>query len=174
MDDFTPLTSPDHWLGWLGENPAQMVRDAIEESLQQQVPTARLEWVRLLGEAEFLTGGKKMPDEPTKIIATRAALAVEFVLKVSSDVGTEQLRGVFSWVARGLDGERHDRTHLDLDVAMEWAADMLKARIYDWDVFGAPGPDEEGTEDKPPQANLPLDEPPAPPKRSWQFWRKKS
>ena len=167
MDDFTHLTSPDHWLGWLGDDPAQMVRDAIERGLQKQVPTARLEWVHLIGDAKFLTGGKKIPDEPTKMIATRAGLAVEFELEVSSDEGTEQLSGVFSWAARGLDGERHDRTYCDLDVDMEWAAEILRSRIYDWDVLGSAVSGEEAKE------NSPMDAPPAPPKRSWQFWRKK-
>ena len=170
-DDFSPLTQPDHWLGWLGDNPSQMVRDAIEESLQQQVLTAHLEWVRLLGEAEFLTGGKKIPNEPTKMMATRAALGVEFELEVSSDHGIHQLRGVFSWVTIGLDEKRHDRTFLALDVDMEWAAEMLRSRIYDWDVFGKPNSDEAKTQ-KSANKDSPVDEQPTQSKRPWHFWRK--
>jgi hypothetical protein len=80
-DDFTPLTSSDHWLGWLGDDPAQAVRGKIEGILREQVSTARLEWIRLLGEPYYLTGGRRMPDETSKIIVTRAALAVSFELR---------------------------------------------------------------------------------------------
>lgn len=113
-DDFSPLTKPDHYLGWLGDDPARAVRGEIEHSLQQQVPTAALRWVCLQGEPYFLTGGRRPPDDPDRLILTRAALAVSFELEVDASEKTEQLRGVFSWVAAGLDAERRDRTYLDL------------------------------------------------------------
>lgn len=132
-DDFTPMTAAGHWLGWLGDDPAKAVRDEIEGILRQQVPSARLAWVRLTSAPEYLTGGRRIPDEPDKIILTRAALAAPFVLEVHSDRGTEQLTGVFSWVAAGLDGERRDRVHFDLGAEFEWAAEQLKSRIYELD-----------------------------------------
>jgi hypothetical protein len=134
-DDFTPLTEPDHYLGWLGDDPAAAVREQMESILRKQVPTATLDWVRLVGEPEFLTGGRKLPDDPSKLIITRAALAVPFTLQVSSEDGTEWLRGVFSWVAVGLDGgQRRDRAYFDLDAEMEGAKEQLVARIYELDA----------------------------------------
>ncbi|MCU0492188.1 MAG: hypothetical protein MUD01_11400 [Chloroflexaceae bacterium] len=129
-DDLTPLTESKHWLGWLGDDPTQALREEIEHMLQRQVPTARLEWLRLTGEPAFLTGGRRRPDDETKIIVIRAALAVPFVLLVRSEGRADELQGVFSWVATGLDDERHDRAFLDLDAAMDWATDMLKTRMY--------------------------------------------
>ena len=135
-DDFTPLTEPDHYLGWLGDDPAAAVREQIEGVLRQQVATAKLDWVRLVGEPEFLTGGRRMPDDLGKLILTRAALAVPFTLQVSSEGRTDLLRGVFSWVAVGLDGgQRRDRTYFDLDAEMDRAKEQLVERIYE---LGAP------------------------------------
>jgi hypothetical protein len=133
-DDFTPLTEPDHWLGWLGDDPARAVREQIEGMLRQQKATARLDWVRLLGEPHFLTGGRKLPDEPTKIVVTRAGLAVAFELQVWSEGGLDRLRGVFSWVA-ALDGaDRRDRVWLDLGDDAKSAPERLTARIYELDA----------------------------------------
>lgn len=155
-DDFTPLTQSDHWLDWLGDDPEQAVRGEIESALRQQVPTAALDWVRLVGSPQFLTGGRKRRDAPNMILATRAALAVQFELQVHCEDRQDKLRGVFSWVTTGLDAERKDRTYLDLDVEMEWASEMLTARIYEWD------------------ASAPPEESPTGQRSWWNFWRKKS
>jgi hypothetical protein len=133
-DDFTPLTGSNHWLGWLGDDPAAAVRDEIESILRKQVATSTVEWIRLVGEPYFLTGGRKIPEEPSKMIVTRAALAVAFELEVRADEHVEQLAGVFSWVAIRLDGERRDRIHFDLNADLEWASDQLKARLYEMDA----------------------------------------
>jgi len=137
-DDFAPLTTSDHWLGWLGDNPARAVRSEIELILRQQVSTAHLEWVRLLGKPHYLTGGRKLPDDPGKVIVTRAALAVPFELQVRSAGGVEEVRGVFSWVASGLDGTRRDRVYFDLDAELAWASEQLTLRIYELDVPSEP------------------------------------
>ena len=132
-DDFSPLTQANHYLEWLGPDPAQAVRHEIESMLQKQVPTAVLEWLRLEGHPEFLTGGREQPGDPAKIILTRAALAVAFTLEVRSEEQTEQLKGVFSWVASGLDTARKDRAYLDIGIDIAWASDLLKERIYEID-----------------------------------------
>jgi hypothetical protein len=134
QDDFSTLTSRDHWLGWLGDDPGSAVRREIEGILQKQVPSARLEWVRLVGEPEFLTGGRTHPSDPNTMIATRAGLAVAFELKVDSDSAAEQLRGVFSWVVCHLDGDRRDRVYLDRNLDIAWAGEELKLRLYEIDV----------------------------------------
>ncbi|MBV9470074.1 MAG: hypothetical protein JO316_25545 [Abitibacteriaceae bacterium] len=155
-DDFTPLTQSGHWLDWLGDDPAQAVRGEIESALRQQVPTATLDWVRLTGSPEFLTGGRKRRDAPDMTLVTRAALAVPFELQVRSADRQDYLRGVFSWVTTGLDAERKDRTYLDLDVEMAWASEMLTVRIYERDA-PAEHPEE-----------------PPPNQRSWwKFWHQK-
>ena len=133
-DDLTPLTSADHWLGWLGDDPGLAVRDEIEGALRHQVPTATLDWLRLHGKPYFLTGIRKLQDDPETAITTRAALAVAFELEVRSEGKVEQLNGVFSWVAAGLDGERRDRVYFDLGADMEWASEQLKGRIFQIDT----------------------------------------
>ncbi|MCH9686541.1 MAG: hypothetical protein K0V04_34225 [Deltaproteobacteria bacterium] len=132
QDDFTPLTSPDHWLGWLGDDPAKAVRDAIESILQQQVATSSLQWIRIHPDPHFLTGGRRDPDDAGKVIVVRAALAVAFTLAVGDGEGqVHELTGCFSWVAGGLDADaRVDRTHFDLDMDLAAAGEALQERIY--------------------------------------------
>lgn len=115
MNDLTLLTSTDHWLGWLGDDPAQAVYKEIEGLLRQQASTAKLGSLKLLEEPYFLTAGRKVPESPQQIIVTRAAFAIPFELEVESEGKSDRLRGVFSWVASGLDGERCDQLHFDLD-----------------------------------------------------------
>lgn len=112
------------------------MRSEIESILRQQVPTAKLEWIHLLGEPEFLTGGRKVHGEPNKLLLTRAALAVAFTLEVRSEGRVDRLEGVFSWVAAGLDAERRDRCHFDIGAAMAWASEILQERIYELDSPG--------------------------------------
>lgn len=132
-DDFHVLTSPDHYLGWMGDDPATAARREIEGLLRRQVPTATLRWVRLYGEPAFLTGGRRDPDNPNLMVLTRAALAVSFELEVRSANGTERLCGVFSWAASGIDSARceHERVYLDIDAEMDWATDQLRLRILE-------------------------------------------
>ena len=92
-----------------GGDPSQAVRRESEALLGAQEPSARLDWIRLVLEPAFLTGGRKVPEDPDKIIVTRTDLAAPFELQLSSDTGIHQLRGVFLWVALGFDGAARPR-----------------------------------------------------------------
>jgi hypothetical protein len=130
-DDFARLESPDHWLGWLPDRPGPAVRAAIEQVLDTQVPGSVLEWVKVVDEPVFLTAARRLPDDPDRVIATRAALAVPFALGVRPpDADAEILTGVFSWAAGGLDDEREDQVWLDLGMSRDDAETALKERIY--------------------------------------------
>lgn len=132
-DDFSSLDPNEHWLGWLGEDPARAVREAAEAMLEAQVAGARVEWMQLVDKPRYLTGGKRTPDGK-KVQVTRAGLAAPFVLSVRDPSGhVEELRGILSWVASGLDGARRDRTFLDLNKELAWAEKELEARIYEID-----------------------------------------
>jgi hypothetical protein len=132
QDDFAALTGVDHWLGWLGDDPAAAVRGAILDCLVQQVPTAELEWVKILEKPRFLTGGRRSPDDEGSIVVTRAGLAASFALSVVGGRKREVLTGAFSWAAGGLDrpGERTSRVWLDLWTGLDDAEGMLRERIY--------------------------------------------
>ncbi|MET9674681.1 hypothetical protein ABZY68_16530 [Streptomyces sp. NPDC006482] len=141
-DDFAKLTEPDHWLGWLGEQPAAAVRDSIAEILDQQVPGAALEWIKVVDAPRYLTGGRPQPDDKGHLIVTRAGIALPFALSVTSPGRRREiLQGVFSWVAVRLDqpGNRKDQVWLDLRVDLDWAETELRNRIYL--VGQAPAPD---------------------------------
>lgn len=133
QDDFGKLTDPDHWLGWLGDDPAAAVRKGIEESLRAQVADAVVEWVKILETPRFLTGGRQRSEDEEVMVLTRAALAAPFALSVhSAQHGRSVLLGVFSWAAVNLapPQTRKDRHWFDLGVGLDWAGERLQERIY--------------------------------------------
>ncbi len=79
MDDVTARTARDHWRDWLGGDAGQAVRREIaavlRAQLRAQVPSARLDWARVVLEPALLTGGRNVPEDPDTIIVTRAGLA---------------------------------------------------------------------------------------------------
>ena len=136
QDDFGKLTDPDHWLGWLGDDPATAVRQGIEESLRAQVADAVVEWVKILETPQFLTGGRRHSEDDQVMLVTRAALAAPFALSVyTTQHGRSILLGVFSWAAVNLvpPEVRKDRHWFDLGVELDWARERLQGRIYEVD-----------------------------------------
>jgi hypothetical protein len=131
-DDFGPLVAAGHWLGWLPGDPVSAVRVTLEELITDQVPGSVVEWVKVIDEPAFLTGGRRLPDDPGRIIATRAALALPVALGVRAPYsGPETLVGVFSWAASGLDGpgDRRDQVWIDLGMERTEAEQLLRERI---------------------------------------------
>ncbi|MCE3033016.1 hypothetical protein [Streptomyces sp. CMSTAAHL-2] len=132
-DDFAELTESRHWLDWLGEQPAVAVRESIPGILDEQVPGAVLEWVKILDAPRYLTGGRPQPGDADRMIVTRAAVALSFALSVTGPGGRrEVLQGVFSWIAVGLDrpGERKDQVWFDLRAGLDRAEAHLRERIH--------------------------------------------
>ena len=134
-DDLSQLTDTSHWLGWLGDDPAAALRASVVDVLTGQDADAELEWLLIVDVPEYLTGGRKDPDDSSKLIMTRAGLAAPFALSVRSADGTrEVLWGAHSIVAVGLDegaSEHIVRAWFDLWSTLEDAAERLRARVYD-------------------------------------------
>jgi hypothetical protein len=130
-DDFSKLVEAGIWLEWLGANPSATLRRHVERLLQEQVEGSVVRSFRVTDAPRFLTAGRPVEDGAGQVAVTRAALATPFELQVSAPDGQlHDLRGVFSWVSSGLDGTgRTDRTFLDLDAELDWAAKELQQRL---------------------------------------------
>lgn len=144
QDDFSALTGSGHWLGWLGDEPGQVVRDSIELTLAQQVKGAEIEWLKFVGEPELLTGSQPpLPDEPDRSQVVRTGLAVQFELSVAQPSGRLSLRrgsrrevltGVYSLAVAGMDEpEARERSWLDLGATMEQIGPLLESRLLELD-----------------------------------------
>lgn len=130
QDDFAKLTSPHHWLGWLAAEPASAIRAELARALSEQVAGAVLEWVKVIEDPSFLTGGLRREDDA--VIVVRAGLAVPFALSVVTPSERHILTGTLSWVATSLHrpGERRDRTWFDVGMSQSEAATELERRLY--------------------------------------------
>ncbi len=139
QDDFTRLESSHRWLGWLPDTPGAAVRSSVERIIVAQVPGSALEWIKVIDDPAFLTGGRRIPDDPTRVIVTRAGLAAPFALSAQPPTGPrEVLTGVFTWVAHGLDTpkSRRDRVWFDVGMTARQAEELLQQRIYEPEPAG--------------------------------------
>ena len=128
-DDFSPLLEADHWLGWLGLDPAALIREEVADILRTQDEGSELRWLRITDTPRFLTGGK--PGDG-KVVVVRTGLAAPFELVVKAGNGEDfRLTGIFTWVAGGLDAERADRVWLDLGMDLAAGEAALATRIYE-------------------------------------------
>jgi hypothetical protein len=131
-DELSALTSPDHWLGWLGDDPGRAVRDLIEETLTDQVAGAELEWLKFTGEPKFITSARPLPDEPNKMQMLKAALAVQFALSVKAPTGgRDLLLGTFCLAFTGMDDPETARQQswFDLGATIEQIGPLLEDRL---------------------------------------------
>jgi hypothetical protein len=135
-DDFGRLEAPGRWVGWLPDPPAPAIRSSIERILAEQVPGSSVEWLKVVANPAYLTGGRRLADDPTRVRVTRAAVAVPFALCVRPPTGLREiLTGVFTWVAASLDTpNRQDRVWLDLGMTQTEAQSLLRQRIYELDA----------------------------------------
>lgn len=78
QDDLSLLTKPDHFLGWLGEDPSAVIRDQLEEIFKQQIATAWLGQLIVTAPPRFLTGARRYEEHenlPTQEEITAAITA---------------------------------------------------------------------------------------------------
>jgi hypothetical protein len=139
QDDFAKLTGSDHWLEWLGDDPATAVRTSVAEILEEQVAGAALTWFKIVDEPKFVTAGRRSPDDPELLIVTRAGMAAPFALGVAKpgpDGGLEILWGVFSVAVVGIDrGDKaRSRVWFDLWTGLDEAEQELRGgRLMEFD-----------------------------------------
>jgi hypothetical protein len=130
-DDFAKLTGGGHWLGWLGDDPAATIRDSVAGILGGQVAGATVPWMKIVDEPRYRTAGRPVPEDPDRVLVTRAGLAASFALGVDSPSGGEILWGVYTVVVVGLDAAAHSRVWLDLWTDLDAAEERLASRLYE-------------------------------------------
>ena len=130
-DDLSRINPREHWLAWIGDDPAHDIREQLEQMLAKQVPGSTIERMRVTADPYYLTGGRKTSDGK-RVIVTRAAICIAFELVARSPTRGETLTGAFSWAAGGLDGQvRRDRVWLDIGRDFASACEELKLRLYE-------------------------------------------
>lgn len=135
-DDFAKLTESNFWLVWLGDDPAGAVRESVAEIVDAQVAGTILEWMKILEEPRFLTIGRHSPDDPEKLIVSRAGMAAQFAAGVRAPAGRREiLWGVYSIAVTGLDrpGAARGQVWFDPRVRLGWAEEQLRIRLDEID-----------------------------------------
>ncbi len=135
MNEFKKLIPTEHMLKWLSDKPYEQIISQIESMLGQQVPGSKIIRFSVNSEPDWLSGGRKNPEDEAKVILVRAGVAFEFALIVQTSVSQmDDLSGVFTWCAVNLDvpGDVKQRYWLDIDESLETFGSKgeLKDRIY--------------------------------------------
>lgn len=126
-DDFSPLLEAEGFWDWLGDDPGAGLKASALDVLQQQVPGSRIAWMKVLEPPESLLAGVQDGDSMT---VTRAGVAMSFALAAVTPSDEQHvLTGAMTLVARDLDGDRIDRTWLDIGGDLSTAKDLLRERI---------------------------------------------
>ncbi len=133
-DDLSKLESTQHMFKWLADEPYAFIRSNIEGLLREQVADSRLVVLRATSDPHWLSGGRKMEEDDTKMVLMRAGVAFEFDLTVEAQGKTHRLTGVYTWVCVHLDepAKRQQRVWLDISGTLaQFGTDgELKTRIY--------------------------------------------
>lgn len=132
-DDFSLLEKTNRWLGWLGDQPVDVIRNQVIELLSEQVPGCVVESVKVVRDPLFLTAGRRVGPGGKSAIVTKAALSVKFdIFVLDPPCGVrERVVAALSWVAVGLDRaeDRNDRIWFDVGKDSEKANSLLRSRL---------------------------------------------
>ncbi|WP_020519715.1 hypothetical protein [Catelliglobosispora koreensis] len=130
-DDFSKLLEPDHWLGWLGDDPAQAIRESVEEIIAEQVPGAVIEWMKITDTPKFLTAGRRDESDSSQLIVTKTGIAAPFAVGVRSIVERDILWGVHTIVIVGMDDPdtARSRVWFELRAPLDEAEKQLPVRF---------------------------------------------
>ncbi|WP_203924677.1 hypothetical protein [Rugosimonospora africana] len=94
--------------------------------------------MKITDEPKYLTSGRRTPDDPNKLIVTRAALAAAFAIGVDAPSRNyEILWGTYSIAVVGLDhAEARNQVWFDLWTVLDQAEQHLRARIMEVQLPG--------------------------------------
>ena len=130
-NNFKKLDDTKHMLEWFSEEPYVEILQSVEQMYIKQESSSNLLEFNVVSEVQWLSAGRKTKDA-NQVILVRAGVAFlsEFTLKDNN--GTYHLKGVFTWVARGLDTEVKQQKWMDLDGTLEefGSNGILNDRIY--------------------------------------------
>ena len=134
-DDWGAFSRADHGVrSWLGSEPEQALGRAIRAALAQTHPSLVVERVRVVGEPYALTCAQPrtmlVGGTAGTLQTTCAAFALPCELDATVDGSPTVWRGVFSWLAEGLNTpDPYVSTRFDRDAGMACATHDLERRF---------------------------------------------
>lgn len=81
-DDLAALAPYAHMLTWFADDPLLAIRGKLEEWLTAQVPGSTLVWFVADDDPHWLTGGRPLDEDPSKMRLVRSGVAFAFRLLV--------------------------------------------------------------------------------------------
>ncbi len=133
-DDFSSLHPSMHMLQWLDEDPPRRIRTAFEEWGDDKVAGTRVVQIAVVGKPQFLTGGKRLDDDPEKMRLVRTGVAFAFAVHIRAPDGEDHhVKGVFSWIGMDLDEPTaRQRLWIDVDGSLDelGSEGRLRTRVY--------------------------------------------
>lgn len=134
LDDFRIFDHSAHMLFWLGDEPFKAIRTEIESGFARQDPGCSVESIKCSGQPYFLTGARKDPDDPSRVILSRMGVAFQTaVVVITSGAARVELDAVCSIVGTNLDDPENTSLRLDFDIPgdLAEASEALKVKLYE-------------------------------------------
>ena len=133
------LDDSAHMLAWLHPTPIEEIKRLFISYVDRLAPEAYIQSLTVTSKPQWLTGGKRNPENANKVIVTRAGVAFCFAFHAAHHVGpSADVSGVFSWVGVDLDDAAHTehQTWFDIHGSLEelGSEGRLSLRIYDVDA----------------------------------------
>ncbi|MGV9411584.1 hypothetical protein ACWDOP_16860 [Nocardia sp. NPDC003693] len=131
-DDFARLASDDTFIGRLGFDPEEMIREQITAMLVEQVPGTIVEWIKVTDDPRQLTAGIHGAENRFTVTRVGIAIPVAFAA-VSPSARREILWGVLTYAQTGMNDPATNRRRmwLDLRETLDWAEEQLQPRLFE-------------------------------------------
>lgn len=138
-DDFGIFADSEHMFFNLSD-PFSLIREQVENSLRAQVKETEVTAIRTIGEPKWLTIGRKVEDDPNKVIVGHFAVCFRSMIDVKSPDHEETLDATLTLLFRDIDqeGEESMRYSMDLfaDAEKAYEDDVFKTRFLEFRTAG--------------------------------------
>lgn len=120
-DDFGIFEDHEHMFFGIGD-PFAMIREETTNILQQQVPGTEIESIQCHGEPNWLTLGRKIPDDPQHIVLGHFAFCFRCKLSVAAPGGAEVLDATMTFMFGDMDKPGEQKMRVDMALHADAAA----------------------------------------------------
>lgn len=114
-DDFSIFADSEHMFFNL-KDPFALIREQVEGALRRQIADTQVLGIRCFDEPKWLTLGRKIEDDDSKVVVGHFAVCFRCHVKVLAGGGEEQLDAAITLLFRDIDRPGAERMALSMDL----------------------------------------------------------